>query len=112
MVPEMFSTLPWPKGCSASAGMLEVRTENRAMPAATRSTPEWIASDRMETEPIRRPTTSFNATRMVLEITDSRATLILRLCISIFRPFRFITACGFPLRWRRIPREGMRSIPL
>ena len=40
MVPDMFSILPWPKGCLASAGRLEVFTENRAITAASQSTPE------------------------------------------------------------------------
>jgi len=40
MVPEMFSIFPCPKGCLLSAGMLDVLTENSAMMAASRSTPE------------------------------------------------------------------------
>src|SRR5512139_2259708 len=49
-VPEMFSTFPCPNGCSASATLFEVLTAKRAMTAAMRSTPEWIASEMTDTE--------------------------------------------------------------
>ena len=82
-VPEMFSIFPWPKGCFPSAGRLEVFTEKRAMMAATRSTPEWIASEMTETDPITTPTMSFMTTSVVLERTERSATLSLRSCASI-----------------------------
>jgi hypothetical protein len=77
-VPEMFSIFPWPNGCFPSAGRLEVFTEKRAMTAAARSTPEWIASEITATDPIQRPAMSFMATSAVLEKTERSATLSLR----------------------------------
>ena len=40
IVPEMFSNLPWPKGWSSSAGSPAFFTAKRAIPAASKSTPE------------------------------------------------------------------------
>ncbi len=85
-VPEMFSTFPWPNGCSASARLLEVLTANRAMTAASRSTPEWMASEITDTEPMASPTISFPATSVVLEMTDNQATADFCRCASIRSP--------------------------
>jgi len=80
-VPEMFSILPWPKGCRLSAGTEDVLTENMAMRAATRSTAEWIASEMIDTAPIKNPTASFRMTSRLLETTDSRATFSFCCCV-------------------------------
>lgn len=76
----MFSILPCPKWWSGSAGLSEVRTENQAMTAARRSTPEWMASEITETDPMRSPTASFPPVRRVLDTTESRATRDFRNC--------------------------------
>jgi hypothetical protein len=52
------------------------------MTAATRSMPEWIASDITLTEPIRKPTTSFRMTRVRFEMIDRRAILVFSLFSS------------------------------
>jgi hypothetical protein len=49
------------------------------MVAASRSTPEWMASDIIETDPIAVLATSLKSTRLAFEITESRATLDLSL---------------------------------
>ena len=81
-VPEIFSTLPCPKGWSSSAGLPDFLTAKNAMMAANRSTPEWMASDITETDPIIVPATSLRITRLVFEITESRATFDFRLFFS------------------------------
>ncbi len=43
------------------------------MPAAIRSMPEWIASERIDTDPDTTPTTSLATIRIVLDRTDRRA---------------------------------------
>src|SRR5947209_6034661 len=70
---ERFSTLPWPYGCSASAGASETRTEKNATAEATRSTVEWIASEKRLTEPVARPAISLKRTSATFETTASRA---------------------------------------
>jgi hypothetical protein len=49
------------------------RTATQAIKAARRSTPEWIASEMTDTDPIPIPTTSFMATSKVLDRTETAA---------------------------------------
>jgi hypothetical protein len=44
--------------------------------AASKSIPEWMASDIMLTEPLKRPATIFNAIKVVLDNTDNKATFV------------------------------------
>jgi hypothetical protein len=48
------------------------------MTAATRSSPEWIASEMTDTEPMATPTTILSTTSVELEATDSHAAAVLR----------------------------------
>ena len=82
MAPERFSYFPWPKGWRMSAGLAEVRTDRKAMTAATRSMPEWMASERMAMDPVNNPTASFMMMRTVLEVTESSATCAFWSCES------------------------------
>jgi hypothetical protein len=54
-----------------------------AITAASKSIPECIASDIIETDPVRRPTMILNKTKEELEATDNIATLSLRCCIFV-----------------------------
>ena len=51
--------------------------------AARRSIEEWIASERILTEPVTSPTTSFIIISRVFDITDNRAVLVLRLVVML-----------------------------
>ena len=57
-----------------SAGLEEYFTEKRAIVEATKSIPEWIASDIILTDPLIKPTITFKIINVVFEITDKRAT--------------------------------------
>jgi len=50
--------------------------------AASKSTPEWMASEMTETDPIINPTASLSITRLEFEITESIATFDFRLFFS------------------------------
>jgi len=52
------------------------------MIAASRSTPEWIASDKMETDPMSNPTAVFMAIKTVLDNTEKNAARDLRFADS------------------------------
>jgi hypothetical protein len=67
----MFSTLPWPKGCSSSAGLPAAVTAASAMTDASRSTAEWIASERTDTDPMIVPTVNLPSVNVVFETTIS-----------------------------------------
>src|SRR5215471_8327721 len=71
---EKFSTLPWPYWWSASAGLSETRTENKVTIAATRSRPEWAASDKMPRLPVVTPTAIFRAVMATAAKTELAAT--------------------------------------
>ncbi len=58
---ERFSTLPWPKACSASAGRSERRTDVNVSSEAMRSIPECAASLSIPSEPVSRPVMSFSS---------------------------------------------------
>ena len=75
--PEISSNFPWPNEWSASGGSADFRTEKKAITAAIRSIDEWMASEMILTEPIANPTTNFISTRLVLEMTESRAVFCL-----------------------------------
>jgi hypothetical protein len=47
---------------------------------ATKSMPEWIASERIATEPIMVPTINLNITRKEFDMMDKSATRSLRFC--------------------------------
>src|SRR5512137_2474613 len=82
----MFSTLPWPKGWCRSAGLPEVLTANRAIIAANKSMPEWMASEITDTDPMARPTANFRSMRVVLETTEILATEAFRLSTISWAP--------------------------
>src|ERR1035437_6317107 len=73
-VPEIFSALPCPNGCLKSGGLALVLTAINAITAASKSTPECMASEMIETEPVKQPTITLSATSVTLEATDSQAT--------------------------------------
>ncbi len=87
IAPATFSTLPCPYLCLSSGGLLDVLTEKKAIIAATRSSPEWIASDMTLTDCIMIPTTSFNAIKVAFETIDNNAA----------RVFLLTTLCAFPM---------------
>ena len=67
------------------------------MPAAMRSIAEWAASDRMLTDPVANPATSFPAVSKVLLATESHATRFFSIQIDIPLPQQSASA---PLRVR------------
>src|SRR5437763_296677 len=71
---EKFSTLPCPYWCSASAGLSETRTESKVTKAATRSRPEWAASERMPRLCVETPTNSFRTVMARAERKELKAT--------------------------------------
>jgi hypothetical protein len=71
--PDLFSTVPWPKGCTVSAGLPDVPTANGAI-TTVRSTKEWRASDITDTDPITMPMVSSSSTGKIFETTESSAT--------------------------------------
>ena len=78
MSPDTSSNLPCPNSCCVSAGSADILTEKKAMIAARRSIPEWIASEIILTEPIQRPTAILSMKRPVLDIIESLAVFFLR----------------------------------
>jgi hypothetical protein len=58
------------------------------MKDAMRSMPEWTASDKMLTDPLRRPTMTLRITRVVLETIDIKAAALLE-SLSINIAFSF-----------------------
>src|SRR4051812_475851 len=74
MKAEKFSTLPWPYWWSASAGLSETRTESSVMIAATRSSSECAASDRMPKLPVAMPTTILKTVMAAAAKTEFCAT--------------------------------------
>jgi len=75
MTPEIFSNFPCPYGCLSSAGVSEILTEKNEIMAARRSMKEWMASERILTDPLKIPTITFMTISRELERTDNRATL-------------------------------------
>jgi len=61
-------------GYSLSAGLFEIRIEKNAIKEASKSRNEWIASDKMATEPVKSPTMIFRITTRELLLTDKKAT--------------------------------------
>ena len=66
--------MPWPYGWFWSAGRPEKRTAQNVTPAATRSSPEWAASERMPRLFVQRPTLSFRPVNSNAAAIDERAT--------------------------------------
>ena len=86
MTPEIFSIFPCPYGCRESGGLSDTLTEKYDIIAAIRSIEEWIASDKILTEPLISPTASFIRISKVLDAIERRAILTLELIIvSDFR---------------------------
>jgi hypothetical protein len=77
ITPEIFSILPCPYGCRKSGGLSETLTEKNEIIAAIRSIKEWIASDKMLTDPLISPTANFIKISRELEIIERRAILTL-----------------------------------
>src|SRR5580693_5935074 len=71
---EKFSTLPCPYWWSASAGLSETWTERNVTIAATRSSPECAASDKMPRLPVVTPTTIFSVVMAIAASTELPAT--------------------------------------
>lgn len=72
---EKFSILACPQLCLLSAGLSEILTEKKVITAATRSNPEWRASDRRPRLPVRIPIMNLNDVRKIAAKTDKPATL-------------------------------------
>jgi len=52
---------------------LEILTEKKAIKEASKSRNEWIASDKIATDPVNKPTIIFKITIVELLITDKNA---------------------------------------
>ena len=89
-----------------SAALSDVRTENQAITAASRSFAEWMASETMLTEPESRPTASFIATRQPLEATDTAAARDFALIDWILLEWRPAGLPGAPPSTRTLAREA------
>jgi hypothetical protein len=59
----------------ASGGESDTFTEKKAIIAARRSMAEWMASERILTDPLKIPAKSFMMIRQVLEMMERRAVL-------------------------------------
>src|SRR5208283_1922071 len=100
MKAEKFSNLPWPYGWRSSAGWSETRTERKVMTAATRSRPEWRASERTPKLPVRRTRKVFRHTSRSAEPTLRRAA----------RFFSWMSSCS---RWEKgMPQDYLKSMEL
>jgi hypothetical protein len=62
-----------PNVCSSSVGLPAALTAKKTISAATRSTPECIASDRIETAPEYMPTISMRTTNEEFGMIDNAA---------------------------------------
>ena len=71
---EMFSTFPWPYGCSLSGGRAAMITATSVRTAASMSSPECAASERMPRLFVFSPTTSFSPVIKTAASTEERAT--------------------------------------
>ena len=67
------SALPCPNWCETSAGRAETRTVKKVSDAATRSVPEWTASEIIPRLCVARPAASFSTTRPAAATTDTSA---------------------------------------
>ena len=72
-------------GVLAVGGPAETRTAKSVTTAATRSRPEWAASERMPRLPVITPTTSLNSVRKMAAITElSAAPFFSRSAVWLF----------------------------
>ena len=67
------SAFPWPYWWAGSAGRTATPTANSVSSAATRSVPEWSASESSPSEPLASPVTSFSSTSTAAAATDTSA---------------------------------------
>ena len=65
--------LPWPNGCSGSAGRSAIPTAYRVRPAAAASMPECTASARIPRLPLAKPTASLRSARPIAATSDATA---------------------------------------
>src|SRR5579885_3146054 len=69
------SALPWPYWCVTSAGRTATPTAKKVSSAATRSVPEWMASETRPRLCVARPVASLSAISAAAASTDQRAVL-------------------------------------
>src|SRR5262245_21827616 len=67
------SAFPWPYWCCSSAGRTPTPTGKNVRSAATRSVPEWSASETRPSEPLAMPATSFRASSAQAATTETSA---------------------------------------
>src|SRR2546425_12530747 len=70
---ERCSALPWPNWCETSAGRAATRIARNVRTAATRSVPEWTASETRPRLCVARPTLSLRTTRVAAAATETSA---------------------------------------
>src|SRR6266516_7179730 len=70
---ERCSAFPWPNWCDTSAGRAATRTARYVSRAATRSVPEWTASETKPRLCVASPTLSLRTTSVAAAATETSA---------------------------------------